>query len=292
MGLYNRGLNFAITMKYTVSSPSTLHEFLCSQFPNASKSSVKKWIEEGRVIVCGRKILQTHYSLKPGQTAEFRPKSVFLREGVEILFQDADVVIIEKPYGLLSVATAFETGLTAHAILKRHFAPRPVHVVHRIDQETSGVMMFALSERGKNKFKELFAAHQLERQYIAIVEGILETQEGTWESWLREDAAYKVHVVDNPQEGERAVTHYLLVNQAKKFSKLLLTLETGRKNQIRVHCQKAGHPVVGDRKYGAHYNPIHRLALHACRLAFMHPFTGKPMHFESVPPGDFDKLVK
>lgn len=279
-------------MRYNVASPDSLLPFLSLCFPTASKTSIRKWVAEGRIVVDGRKIKEVNYPLKKNQQVEIRPKSVFLDEGVELLYSDADFAVVEKPCGLLSVSTAFEKGLTVHSVVKKHFAPKMVHVVHRLDQETSGIMMFALSERGKEKFKEMFAAHTLERQYIAIVEGHLEENQGTWQCYLFEDAKYKVHVTADPKNGELAITHYLEVNRSKKFSKLLLTLETGRKNQIRVHCTKAGHPVIGDKKYGAHYNPIHRLALHACRLAFIHPFTGKAMNFESIPPADFDKLVK
>ena len=175
--------------------------------------------------------------------------------------------------------------------MQRYFHPRRVHIVHRLDQDTSGVMLFALSEEGKIGLKELFAAHDLVRQYVGIVEGTFTQAKGTWKSYLFEDKNYRVHVVRSAEKGELAITHYLLEGNTRQFSRLRLTLETGRKNQIRVHCQNAGHSIVGDYKYGAKTDAMKRLALHAHLLEFIHPLTGEEMTFCSPIPEEFDRLV-
>jgi len=152
------------------------------------------------------------------------------------------------------------------------------------------VMVFALSDAGYIGLKKLFEAHDIEREYVAIVEGVLQPKEGSFKSYLYEDAAYRVHETQDSTKGRLAITHYQVIGASSRFSRLKLNLETGRKNQIRVHCQQAGHPVVGDIKYGAHSNPIRRLALHAALLAFVHPVTKKKITFRSNTPAEFERL--
>jgi len=178
------------------------------------------------------------------------------------------------------VATAFEKGETAHALLRKKYHPRTVHVVHRLDQDTSGVMLFALSEKARDKLKEMFEKHSLQRVYCALIEGKLPQEQGSWVSYQFEDAQYYVHNSDDPAKGKMAITHYRVKESSKRFSLLELTLETGRKNQIRVHCQAAGHPIAGDKKYGSSCDPG-RLCLHAQFLGFIHPITGKQLSFTS-----------
>lgn len=279
-------------MKYKATKAIPLFEALAVLSEGSSKNTFKQWIKEGRVLLDGKILRKSDILVEKDQVLSLGPKVKFLDEGIRILYDDADLVVIEKPLGLLSVATDFEVTDTAHAILKRAFHPRVVYPVHRLDQETSGVMMFALSERGRDALKDLFAEHRLVRQYMAIVEGRLESAEGTWTSYLYEDQKYKVHSTTNKTLGQLAITHYLVEGISRRHSRLKLTLETGRKNQIRVHCQDAGHPVVGDKKYGATNDPIKRLALHAHRLEFVHPISGKKLAFLSPAPESFEKLVR
>lgn len=279
-------------MKYKATKAIPLFEALALLSEGSSKSTFKQWINEGRVLLDGKIVRKPDILLDKDQELTLGPKVKYLDEGIRILYDDADLVVIEKPVGLLSVATNFETGLTAHALLKKAYHPKIVTPVHRLDQETSGVMCFALSERGRDGMKALFADHNLVREYMAIVEGHLESAEGTWTSYLYEDQKYRVHVTANKELGQLAITHYLVEEVSRRHSRLKLTLETGRKNQIRVHCQEAGHPVVGDKKYGAKSNPIKRLALHAHRLEFVHPVSGKKMAFLAPAPGSFERLVR
>lgn len=198
-----------------------------------------------------------------------------IRPGLPIMYEDQEIVIIDKPSGLLSVATAFEKGETVHALLKAHYHPRKVFVVHRLDQDTSGVMVFALNQEACDRLKDLFAVHDIERAYTAIVEGQPTTLKGSWQSYQYEDTQYKIHETEDETYGRLAITHFQTIASSKRYTWLELKLETGRKNQIRVHCESAGHSVVGDKKYGAQSNPLKRLCLHAHLLAFQHPFTKK-----------------
>jgi tRNA pseudouridine32 synthase/23S rRNA pseudouridine746 synthase/23S rRNA pseudouridine1911/1915/1917 synthase len=278
-------------MKYKVITKQTLLEALQLLAPESSKTTHRSWIKEGRVAVNGIIAKQGSLTVEPGEEVLLGPKRKILDHGVEILYEDDHFVAIEKPYGLLSVATAFEKGETAHGILKAHYRPRKVSVVHRLDQETSGVMIFALSEEAYERFKVLFEKHDLKRIYVAVVEGLITPKKGTWKSFLHEDANYYVRSVQDENLGRESITHFSVKGYTKKNTLLELELETGRKNQIRVHCQDAKHPVVGDKKYGAVTNPLKRLCLHAKSLTFNHPITGKKMHFESEVPQDFFKLV-
>ena len=270
---------------------SSLLEALQHQYPQNSKSSLRSWIKQGRVRVEGAVITRPDEPIRPGQRISLGPHYKSLPGGLLILYEDAHLVAVEKPCGLLSVATAFQKEQTAHALLKDYYRPRQVEVVHRLDQETSGVMLFALTPQGREGLKKLFEVHDLERSYVAIVEGALDTAKGTWESRLVEDAQYRVHQSRDPAVGKRAVTHFVRCACTPHYSWLELTLETGRKNQIRVHCQDAGYPVVGDKKYGSSQNPLKRLCLHAYKLAFVHPVSGKKLQFTSEIPSAFYRLL-
>ena len=279
-------------MKYLVTEACPLIQALTALSPQSTKNTLRSWLKDGRVSVDGEMVKIANLACRKGQQIEVSDRKKIIQGNIQIIFEDQHIVVIDKPYGILSVAAAFNNKETAHAFLKEKYRPRRVHVVHRLDQETSGVMLFALSEYAYDGLKETFAKHDLERQYVAIVEGQLEQSSGTWQSYQYEDPNYVVHETTDPEGARLCITHYKVEETARHFSRLRLTLETGRKNQIRVHCQSAGHPVVGDKKYGGTSNPIKRLCLHANLLALKHPVTGKEMRFESpVPPG-FEKLVQ
>lgn len=258
-----------------------LLEILTTLFPDSSKTTLRSWIKEGRACVEGTPIKDPQHRVLPGEKVSLRPRSRYIEGGIRILYEDRDILVIDKPEGLLSVATAFEKKETAYALLRKSY--RTVQVVHRLDQETSGVMLFALSDRGREGCKAMFEKHALQRVYYALVEGQLAVPQGTWQSYQYEDAHYHVHTTDDPSKGRLAITHYVVKETSKRFSLVELTLETGRKNQIRVHCQAAGHPIAGDKKYGSKNNPG-RLCLHAHLLAFAHPVTGKWLTFSSEIP--------
>jgi 23S rRNA pseudouridine1911/1915/1917 synthase len=279
-------------MKYTVLQEQNILDALALMSPEASKTTFRSWIKEERVSVDNEVVTTSKHVVTKGQVILLGARKKYASGGIKIIYEDRDIVVIEKPAGLLTVATAFEKEETVHGFLKNHYFPCKVHVVHRLDQDTSGVMLFALSIRAYEKLKEIFEKHDIERCYTAIVEGKMVEERGTWESQLVEDDNYVVHSTSpSNKEGRLAVTHYEVEQSYKRFSWLTLTLETGRKNQIRVQARDAGHPVVGDKKYGAQANPLNRLCLHAHLLAFEHPITKKKMRFESPIPSSFLNLL-
>jgi tRNA pseudouridine32 synthase/23S rRNA pseudouridine746 synthase/23S rRNA pseudouridine1911/1915/1917 synthase len=280
-------------MKYKVTKESTLLEALAIFAPDSSKTTLRSWIKEGRISVNDIPQKLSNTQVFEGQTIVLHDKAKLTEKGdVRIIYEDQHIVAIDKPSGLLSVSTAFEPKKTAHGYLKNYFKPKKIYVVHRLDQDTSGVMIFALSEEAYINLKDMFEQHALERAYTAIVEGQLDESKGTWRSYLVEDETYFVRETQNENAGRLAITHYDVLKSSRNYSALNLKLETGRKNQIRVHCQNAGHSIVGDKKYGATSNPIKRLCLHAHLLAFEHPITKKKMHFESPLPEDLKKLLR
>jgi tRNA pseudouridine32 synthase/23S rRNA pseudouridine746 synthase/23S rRNA pseudouridine1911/1915/1917 synthase len=279
-------------MKYVAPSDSTLLETLVHFFPQSSKTTLRSWIQEGRIAVDDQFVRTSHLLVRQNQVITVGQRKKFINERIPILYEDKEFVVIDKPAGLLSVSTNFEKKETAHALLKAYYHPRKIYVVHRLDQDTSGVLLFAFGEHSGEKLKNIFAAHAIERCYTAIVEGKMTTKSGTWKSYLSEDEGYRMHSSDDPSQGEEAITHYKTTAASNRNSWLTITLETGKKNQIRVHCKEAGHPVVGDKKYGAKSNTLKRLGLHAHLLAFEHPSTHKKMRFESPIPSEFYKLIQ
>lgn len=277
-------------IKYVAKSPLSLLETLSQVAPESSKETLRAWIREGRVQVEGATVKKSNHPVLTGQVVMIGAKPLFLKNGVQILYEDHDLVVIEKPEGLLSVASAFEKEETAYATLKGRYRSGKVYPVHRLDQDASGVMVFALSEEARDKMKKIFEAHEIIRIYYALVQGRLEG-EGTWKSYQYEDGRYLVHTTPDPSKGKLAITHYKAVKSSTHWTLLEVQLETGRKNQIRVHCQEAGYPIVGDKKYGATTNFMHRLGLHAAFLSFTHPISGKVLSFKSAMPDIFKKAV-
>ena len=219
-----------------------------------------------------------------------RPRST-LPKGLEILFEDDVILVANKPSGLLSVATPDERNQTAYALLRRHLKERKsnetLYIVHRIDRYASGVMVFAKTAKVQLRLQELFSVHDIRRMYWAIVEGTVEQERGTIRSYLAENKAFRVRSVRDRKEGKPAVTRYCVLRRFPDISTLEVTLETGRKNQIRVHLSEIGHPVVGDRAYGCGKDPLGRLGLHAFHLGFVHPTRDVPVEFKAGPPPEF-----
>ncbi len=272
-------------MKYTAEDSQPLFDVLSKMAPDSSKSSLRSWLKKGRVLVNGKVRKIGSQPVDKGQVVSLKGKSK--SEGIKILYSDRHIVVIDKPTGILSVATPYEKGKTAHAFLKEVHRPQKVFPVHRLDRETSGAMVFALTEEARDHLKKQFEKHSIVRQYFAIVEGRMTEKKGTWKSRLSEDKNYKVYTTKDPKKGKMAITHYSVVKSTNKTSYLQLNLETGKKNQIRVHCNDSGHPVVGDKKYGPSHMPARRLLLHAQYLEFTHPISGKTMSFTSPLPKEF-----
>ena len=279
-----------MTFKATETLP--LIEAVAKLAPESSKTTVRSWIKEGRVFVDDVPVTIATTPVHKDQVVTLGQRPRYAAGNIRILYEDRHLVVIDKPEGLLTVAAPYETEDTAHALLKAKYRPGRVYPVHRLDQDTSGVMLFALSERGRDALKEMFEQHAIKRHYFAIVEGLVQPPQGTWSSYQYEDANYMVHNTSDSRKGKKAVTHYATQGHSKRYTFLDLNLETGRKNQIRAHCQMAGYPVAGDKKYGAQTDPAKRLCLHARNLEFTHPVTGKAMAFESPLPAVFLKIIQ
>lgn len=269
----------------------SLLDALLEMRPGSSKNHLRALIKNGRVHVDGKCRKIPAYPVTAGSKVEIvsaRSPSV---GGVKILFEDKDLVIVDKPCGLLSVASEDPKEKSVHSFLKKYYHPNRVYVVHRLDKDASGVMLFTLSEKALWEMKELFVRHDLERIYLAIVEGEMRENAGTWTSYLKEGKQYNMISSSKPNDGEEAVTHFQLIKAGRAFSALQLKLETGKKHQIRVQCRDAGHPICGDKKYGSEHSPLKRLCLHSHYLSFVHPITGKQVGFESPLPPGFMKLI-
>lgn len=286
-------------MKRNVEREMTLLDCLAEMHPQASRTTLRQMLRFGRVRVNGEPEVDGRRTLSSGDEVAVgaRETSALLPPELSIIHEDDDIIVINKAAGLLTVATPNEKDRTAQAFLNEYLRRKGIteriHVVHRLDRDTSGVLVFARSFPVRESLKELFAAHAITRVYTAIVEGAMDQPSGTFRSTLREDVdTYQVRSVNNPARGKLAITHWRVIASTPRYTIVEVTLETGRKNQIRVHFSEAGHPVVGDERYGTGENPIGRLGLHAGVLGFPHPTTGKEMRFEAPLPDAFRRLLK
>jgi RluA family pseudouridine synthase len=226
---------------------------------------------------------------------KIKSASKHLPRGLEILYEDRDILVVDKPAGLLTVGTETNKFKTAHYILTDYVrkgslrSRNRIFVVHRLDQWTSGVLIFAKSEEVKDHLQAQWK--DTEKKYVAVVYGHLTQKEGIITSYLAENKAYVVYSTTDATKGKLARTAYRVLKETKQFSLLKINLLTGRKNQIRVHMADKGHPVVGDRKYGKFQDGYSRLALHSKLISFKHPTSGEQMTFESKVPDYFNKLI-
>jgi 23S rRNA pseudouridine1911/1915/1917 synthase len=271
-----------------------LMKFLLAQLPGKGRNHIKLLLAHRQISVNNEVITQFNYPLEVGQQVMVNWTKVQGEsglQGLKILFEDQYLIVIEKQSGLLSIATTKEKDQTAYSILSRHVKrenpKNSIFVVHRLDKDTSGVMMFAKNQDVQQVLQKSWKEIVIERSYVLVVEGTVIKEQGTITSWLKESKTLIMYSSPVPNEGQKAITHYQVLNKNNKFSLLEVELETGRKNQIRVHMQDLGHSVAGDKKYGATKNPINRLALHARVLTFRHPVTGQEMHFETNIPKQF-----
>jgi len=290
----------AKSLKYEVKERTELLQFLLEVMENRSRNSVKSILARGQVTVDDHIETKYNYALKPGQTVTILKNKAAIKEdtliGMTILYEDEDIIVINKEAGLLSIATEKEKRQTALRQLMEYVRKEDpenrVFVVHRLDKDTSGVMMFARSEGVKRKLQDNWKEMVKERTYAALVEGQLSKEKGYISSWLKESKTHVMYSSPTKNDGMHAITHYRVIQSNADYSLVELQLETGRKNQIRVHMQDLGHPVVGDKKYGSRQNPIGRLGLHAKVLSFTHPKTGELMLFKADVPGSFIKKSK
>ena len=281
---------------YNVSEPAELMDFLMQKMAGISRSKVKTMLTNRVILVDNTITTQYNFALTPGmkvQVSKAKNNREFKNPMLKLVYEDAYIIVVEKKEGLLSVSTEHQKERTAQHILneyvKRSHRNNRVFVVHRLDRETSGLMMYAKDEKTQNTLRDNWQDIVTDRRYVAIVSGEMEKDGGTVESWLTDHKLYVSSSLYDDGEGKYAVTHYRTIKRANGYS--LVELETGRKNQIRVHMSELGHPVIGDERYGSECNPLGRLALHAFKLCFYHPVTGEVMQFETPYPTNFKTLM-
>ena len=284
-------------MKTEASISSSLLDTLKLLVPGASNRTLRQMLSQGRVSVNGAPCVLASRSISPGDVIEIGARRVTAKVsgGLQVLYEDSDLLIVHKPAGLLTVATLDERDQTAYAHLReyvREHNPRQkLFIVHRLDKLASGVLVFAKSERVQSLLQGVFSRHDIQRKYWAIVEGRVQKDQGTIRSHLAEDRSMRMHSTEDARKGKSAVTHFRVLNRLHNLTMLEVTLETGRKNQIRVHLSEMGHPIVGDRAYGSTQNPLGRLGLHAFHLGFVHPVRGTPLAFQTEPPPEFRRYL-
>ena len=275
-----------------------LFEYLLSLGFNRTR--VKQFLKYQAVAVNNKTIVTHDHPLHPGDriSLSFEKKAAPVtapKFGIQILYEDDTVLVIDKPSGLLTIGTEKERTKTAYFQLNEYLRVRNpdkkerVFIVHRLDRETSGLILFAKTEAAKRMLQENWNA--VDKVYLALVEGVPKEKEGTISGYLNETSTLMVYEDKGSKKSKYAVTKYRVIKSSRDNALLEIALETGRKHQIRVHLSGIGHPVAGDQKYGAETDPLKRLALHAYRLSFEHPLTKRRMDFESKPPSAFDALI-
>ena len=283
---------------YQVAEEAALLEFLIGAMPQRKRTAIKNLLSHNQIAVNGIPTTQFDMALKAGDevkanlTREFR---VFYNRRLKLVYEDDDIIVVNKGYGLLSMGTDKIKEGTAYSILREYLKwqdPRnKLFIVHRLDRDTSGLMVFAKSQEAKDKLQHNWNNMVIARKYLAVVEGRPESVEGGVRSYLAENSRFEVYSTDKPEEGQLAVTRYRTLRSRNGYSLMEVSLDTGRKNQIRVHMKDLGHPIAGDRRYGAKSSPIHRMALHAQTLRFIHPMTRKDMNFSTPVPASFARMV-
>lgn len=289
--------NIKSLLTFNVTADVQLIAFIMEKMHGISRNRAKALITN-RVVLVDNKIT-THplTELKPGQVVQLdrsKHKMSFRSNNLEIVYEDPYLLVIDKRAGLLSMSNNTRQE-TVQTVLNRYFEKgggrNTSHIVHRLDRDTSGLMVYAKDIKTQQNLVEGWQQLVTDRRYVALVEGILDDKQGKIESWLTEDKRFVTHSSPVDNGGKFAVTYYNVLQEGGGYSLVECELMTGRKNQIRVHMADLGHPVVGDHKYGSTDDSIRRLGLHAYMLCFRHPVTGKLLRFETPIPVCFEKCL-
>lgn len=283
---------------YPVREEDELMSFL-SKHVGGSRTKIKELLTQRMVFVDKKLTTQYNAPLKPGQLvqiANHRQKHDMRSQWVKIVYEDAFIIVVEKKNGILTNSQPGSRATTVKDILdeyvKRKSRAFAVHTVHRLDRETSGLLLFAKRRDIQKTFTDHWKEIVTDRRYIAVCEGEMEKDNGSITSWLMENKMFVVYSSAQDNGGKRAVTNYRTLKRRNGYSLVELKLDTGRKNQIRVHMQDLHHSIAGDRKYGAETDPAGRICLHAFRLEFTHPITGEHLKFETDYPKEFTEILK
>lgn len=279
----------------TVKDNAPLLEYLINNV-SESRSKLKATLQGRGIAVNGKMVTQFDYQLKAGDKiiiSRHKKQNQFKSRYVKIVYEDRWLVVVEKNIGILSMA-AGHSSLNVKSVLDDYFLKSRqkcrAHVVHRLDRDTSGLMVYAKDIETEQILEHNWHQIVYDRRYVAVVSGEMEQDNGTIANWLKDNKAYITYSSPTDNGGKYAVTHFQVLNRTTEHSLVEYKLETGRKNQIRVHSADMGHPVCGDVKYGNGDDPLHRLCLHAYMLCFTHPVTGEPMEFSTPIPTAFRSL--
>ena len=275
-----------------VQEDTTLLKYLLNNINNKSKNNIKTFLTKGNVLVNNRVITKHDYPLKKSDHIIVRMSNINNKiKNVNIIYEDNDFIVVNKPSGLLSVATNKEKKNTLYHLVREHIKQNnkkdKIFIVHRLDKDTSGIVLFAKSEKIKSILQDNWNK-LVERKYLAVVEGRIEKESDTITSYLKETKELFVY---SAKDGKFASTSYKRLKQNKKYSLLEIKINTGRKNQIRVHLSDINHPIVGDTKYKAKTNPLKRLCLHAYSIKFVNPVNKKQYYFKTEDPKDILNLI-
>lgn len=291
---YNKKNDYAL---YVVEADDTLLSWLLANLKE-SRSKVKATLQGRGIKVNGKQVTQFDFPVRKGDkisVSRSKKNDQFKSRYLKIVYEDKYLVVIEKNTGILSMA-AGHSSLNVKTILDDYFHRTrqrcTAHVVHRLDRDTSGLMIYAKDIQTEQLLEHDWHNIVYDRRYVAVVSGEMEDNEGTIANWLKDNSNYVTYSSPKDNGGKYAVTHFYVLDRTTEHSLVEYQLETGRKNQIRVHSADMGHPVCGDVKYGNGDDPIGRLCLHAYVLCFYHPITHERMEFETMIPSQFRKLFK
>ncbi len=281
-----------------VKAEQPLLEFLLENVPKLSKTKIKATLQGRGIKVNGKTVTQFNFPLEIGMkvsVSKSKRNDVFKSRYVNIIYEDRYIIVVEKEIGILSMAAGHKS-LNVKAVLddylKKSHQKCTSHVVHRLDRDTSGLMVYAKDMETEQILEHNWHEIVYDRRYVAVVSGEMEEDGGTIANWLKEDRGYVTYSSPVDNGGKYAVTHFHTLARTTEHSLVEFSLETGRKNQIRVHCADMGHPICGDEKYGNGDDPLHRLCLHAYVLCLEHPVTGERLEFSTMIPAAFSSLFK
>lgn len=276
-----------------VEKTDKLLNYLFDQDLPYTKGKLKSLLKHQCISINGEATSQFDEPIYQGDTIVIVPHNRSLDTPLNIIYEDKNLLVIDKPYGLLTIATEKDEDLTAYklasAYVKQESTKNKIFVIHRLDRDTSGVLMFAKNPRTQALYQKDWNSNVIDRNYIAVVEGVMSKESETVESFLQENKTTHMY---STHTGLKAITHYKVIRKTKENTVVSIRLDTGRKNQIRVHMFDLGHSIVGDKKYGATTNPLKRMGLHAYRLEVKNPETGKVFKFQAPLPRNFIRFTK
>lgn len=284
--------------EFKVHEECELLPFLIAKYPQLSRNNVKSLLSNHQVAVDGAPVSQFNLKLAKDDIVIVSKRRIAKRErkDLPIIYEDNEFIVINKPSGLLSVASDSEKGRTAYRMVTDYVQQKDKHnrifVVHRLDEDTSGVLMFAKNPKIRDILQKEWSEIVKSRRYYAVVEGRLNKKEDCLINYLKENSLNLMYVTTRDREAKKCITNYKVIKESDLYSLLDINIETGRKNQIRVQLGNLGHYVIGDDKYGEPSDPLKRLGLHAYELSFVHPINGKLYKFKANMPEEFNRLFK